>query len=108
MFLIEHLKEKLETQESMFEQQLIREDISRLEKLNNLIDTAANLEEFRKAGMVIGWTKGDLRTFEMKEPLTEFLRCFYAFQTNGEEKDGLVSYWQEFNALRRKILLHCL
>ncbi|MCK5041292.1 MAG: hypothetical protein KAR62_03325 [Sphingomonadales bacterium] len=108
MFLITHLKQKLEVQDSMFESQLLREDIARLEKLVALIKTASNLDEFKKAGMVIGWTKGDLRTFELKEPLEAFINIFFEHQTGTEDKESVFSSWQNFNQLRRKVLLHCL
>lgn len=108
MFLIDSLNKKLEVQESMFEAQLLREDIARLKKLKTILTTASEFDEFKKAGMVIGWTKGDLRTFELKEPLGLFLNAFFAYQNGSDDKNSVTSAWQEFNKERLKVLLHCL
>lgn len=113
MFLLEQLQTQLEASQSMFARQLLHEDIERLEKLIKILKTTSTKQEFTKAGMVVGWTKGDLRTFELKQELSDFLSLFYDFQstpksqTPKKQKDLLLA-WQMLNAKRMKVLLHCL
>ena len=69
MQLIAHLEHLVGSEESLFRAQLLREDIARLRKLQELARKAPDAEAFKKSGMRIGWTQGDARTHELREPL---------------------------------------
>jgi hypothetical protein len=102
MQLIEDLERRLAREESLFQAQLLREDIARLRRLR---DMAAVLErsEFLEKGMRVGWTPGDGRTAELREPLEALLDAVY-------RKDGLGirGSWQALHKARMERLLGCL
>ena len=75
MHLLAELEELLEAEESVFRAQLLREDIARLRRLETMAQEHAELAGFVKAGLYIGWTQGDFRTHEIKEPIEALLAC---------------------------------
>ena len=103
MQLIADLERLLATEESLFRAQLLREDIARLRKLEALARSAADADAFRKAGMRIGWTQGDARTAELREPLEALLDAIY----KGDEP-GVTAAWNSFHRTRMERLLGCL
>lgn len=103
MRLIEELEQALRREESMFRAQLLREDIARLTKLRELARSTTDADAFCKAGMRLGWTQGDARTQELREPLTAFLRAVRA----GD--DALIARtWDALHRARLERLLGCL
>lgn len=103
MRLIADLENLLKEEQSLFRGQLLREDIARLRKLQELAKTAPDIAAFRKSGMRIGWTQGDARTHELREPLERLLDAFYA----GNEE--LVAHaWQALHRARMEKLVGCL
>jgi hypothetical protein len=103
MRLTEVLERRLEGEESMFQQQLLREDLARLAKLESLLASAPGAEAFMKAGLRVGWTPGDARTAELREALEPFLRALHA-----RDEDGAVRAWHELHRVRLERLLGCL
>jgi hypothetical protein len=103
MRLIGDLERRLAGEQSMFQAQLMREDIARLKKLLDLARSAADEGAFVKSGMRIGWTPGDARTAELREPLEAFLRAVHA----GDEV-RIAQTWETLHRARLERLLGCL
>ena len=103
MQLLEKLSAVLAVESSLFQAQLLREDIARLRKLQELAKSAPDAEAFKKAGMRIGWTQGDARTHELREPLVRLLDAVYASQ---EEEIFLA--WEALHRARMERLVGCL
>ena len=111
MKLIEKLQALQMDEQSYFRAALLREDIARLEKLQEVARTCNSLAEFEKDGLYIGWTQGDLRTGELKEALLPFMAVIFSY-VNGQQDEAteqeILDKWAAFNALRMKTLVHCL
>lgn len=103
MRLVAELERAIETEQSLFRAQLLREDIARLRKLEELRRTLPDFEAFEKAGMRLGWTQGDARTQELREPLQQLLREIY----DGSEA-RITPAWNELHRARMERLLGCL
>lgn len=103
MQLITDLERLLATEESMFRAQLLREDIARLRKLEALAQSAPDSEAFKHAGMRLGWTQGDARTHELREPLEALLAAIY----KGNEA-VIAAAWNDLHRTRMERLLGCL
>ena len=103
MKLIEDLESLVAKEPSMFRAQLLREDVARLRKLQALVESAPDLEAFKKAGMRIGWTQGDARTHELAEPLTRLLEAVYA-----SREEELLPAWEALHRARMERLVGCL
>ena len=111
MHLLAELEQRLEAEESVFRAQLLREDIARLHKLEALAREHADPEGFAKAGLYIGWTQGDFRTHEIKEPLEVLLAAFHTYETGGQSDEldrALRTAWAAFDRARMEKLLGCL
>jgi hypothetical protein len=107
MQLIDEL-ERLARDASMFQAQLLREDVSRLRRLEELSRTAGDKADFIKSGMRLGWTQGDARTEELREPLVAFLEAVYDLQHGGGEETGIARAWHALHRTRMERLLGCL
>ena len=103
MELIARLEALVGKEESLFRAQLLREDIARLRKLQQLARTTPDAEAFKKAGMRIGWTQGDARTHELREPLELLLDAVYASQ-----EPDIVRAWEALHRARMERLVGCL
>ena len=103
MQLISRLEALVGSEESLFRAQLLREDIARLRKLQALAKTAPDAEAFRKAGMRIGWTQGDARTHELREPLERLLDAVFASQ-----EEEILLAWEALHRARMERLVGCL
>lgn len=111
MRILKDMQKRAEGEESLFRAQLLREDISRLETLLRLAAENDSLDAFRKAGLVIGWTRGDLRTHQIREALESFLSAVFAYETQGRtaKLDAAVSQaWSAFDKTRMEKLVGCL
>lgn len=110
MQLMDTLERRLQQEESYFRAQLLREDIARLRRLEALVHSAGDFEAFKRAGSRIGWTAGDLRTGEIREPLEALLAAFYARQTGapGGTDAALQTAWEALHQARMERLLGCL
>jgi len=111
MRLIEELEQRVGREESLFRAQLIREDIARLQRLQEIARTTGDAAAYKKASMRIGWTQGDLRTHELRAPLEVLLDAVYAYETGtrGTEEDAASSVaWFELDRTRMERLVGCL
>jgi aromatic ring-cleaving dioxygenase len=61
-----------------------------------------------KDGLYIGWTKGDLRTGELKEFLEPFMKAVFDLKHGGKDDQAVIDQWIIFNRERMKVLVHCL
>ena len=103
MRLIGDLERRLDGEQSMFQAQLLREDIARLKKLGDLARAVADETSFVAAGMRVGWTPGDARTAELREPLEAFLKAAFS-----NDDARIVRAWEELHRVRMERLLGCL
>jgi len=101
--LIEELERRLNGEQSLFQAQLLREDIARLTRLDDLVRNSADEASFVKSGMRIGWTPGDARTQELREPLEAFLHAVFA-----EDEARIALAWERLHGARLERLLGCL
>lgn len=111
MHLIEELETLLRKEESMFKAQLLREDVARLRKLVDLAGEHAEYDAYAKAGMRIGWTNGDARTHELREPLGVLLAAMHAWATGertDEQDQAVRTAWDAFHVDRLRKLVHSL
>lgn len=111
MRLIETLTHQATVEESPFRAQLLREDVARLKKLQELARSGRDLAAFKTTGMRIGWTQGDARTHELQAPLDRFLEVVFRYET-GEASEALETAleetWFALHRLRLERLLGCL
>lgn len=110
MRLKAQLTQLAESDDSYFRRHLAREDLARLDKLSALKETAADLEQFLKEGLYIGWTQNDMRTHELKDTLVPFLTVLFIWYENEtpENEEAVSETWSAFEADRLKKLVHCL
>jgi len=111
MQLIADLQRQVARESGMFRAQLLREDIVRLRRLQQLARSAESLDAFRKAGRRIGWTQGDLRTHELGASLEALLEAVFAYETGtvGEEQETrIAAAWTELHRTRLERLVGCL
>ena len=102
MQLIEDLERRAAREESMFQAQLMREDVARLRRLQDMT-TALGREEFLEKGMRVGWTPGDARTAELREPLEALLDAVYR-----KDDNRIRECWHALHKVRMERLLGCL
>ena len=111
MELLELLKLRLAKEQSIFQKQLLNEDIARLETLQWLAEKHNTKSEFIEEGMYIGWTKGDMRTAELKEPLEILLSKLFDSRNDRKQhhtESEVIQAWINFNNARFEKLVHCL
>jgi hypothetical protein len=111
MQLLAELERALGAEESLFRAQLLREDIARLKKLRAMAQAQPDAAAFRKAGMRVGWTPGDARTLELREPLEKLLDDIHAYEHGAREPEQearITEAWQALHRLRIDRLLGCL
>lgn len=111
MQLLNDLKARLGSEDSMFRAQLIREDITRLERLVALASESSDFATFQRAGLYIGWTQNDLMTHRIQEPLERMLSALYAHVSGAgthASESALRVAWQELEAARLERLIKCL
>ncbi len=110
MRLIEEMEHRLQSEDSMFRAQLLREDIDRLRRLESLARRHETLAACAGAGLAIGWTRGNLRTHEVEEPLRALLASVHAYERGGrtEGQHRAVRHaWDAFDRLRLTKLVGC-
>lgn len=121
MRLIRELEQKLETEQSYFQAHLLREDVARLARMRDLARDAADAVAFRKAVLRLGWTAGDLRTHEIREPLEMLADAIYSYvitagaagtadegTSDGEQETRIGQAWLTLHRVRMERLMGCL
>ncbi|MCB1546624.1 MAG: hypothetical protein KDJ41_02080 [Hyphomicrobiaceae bacterium] len=111
MQLIERLTKQAEGADGVFRQQLAREDLERLGRLEALAGTTGDHEAFTKAALLLGWTPGDLRTSELLPalgPLVEALHRWYRGKAGPDDDAVILRLWAAFDDLRIARLVGCL
>lgn len=111
MRLIDTLSRRAAAEESPFQAQLLREDVARLSRLQELARSHPDPAAFRAAGMRIGWTQGDLRTDELRAPLDHLLELVFRHETGdaGAALEAAIEEsWLEFHRFRMERLTGCL
>jgi hypothetical protein len=108
MELIGRLEVLVGKEESLFRAQLLREDIARLRKLQELAAQSPDEPAFKRAGMRIGWTQGDARTHELREPLELLLAAVYAFGKDAAQEAPIAEAWDALHRARMERLVGCL
>ncbi len=103
MRLIGELESRLAGEQSLFQAQLLREDIARLHRLREIAAAAPDAAQFVSSGMRIGWTQGDARTSELREPLEAFLRAMHS-----ADEDRMAQACDTLHRVRMERLLGCL
>ncbi len=111
MRLLDELRHTADRLDSVFQTQLMREDIARIEELAEMARTQETYEQFEKAGLYLGWTQGDMRTFELTADLRPFLKAIHA-AANEPQSDAhdmqVRDTWIAFNQARMAKLIGCL
>ena len=99
--LLEYLERLVTQEQSLFRAQLLREDIARLRRLQELARNAQDAGAFKKAGMRIGWTQGDSRTNELREPLERLIEAVYALELGERDATQEARVFESWHALHR-------
>ncbi len=110
MKLTDALRQAAGTTTSMFSAQLLKEDVARLEKLEQLARVERDPARYRRAAMVLGWTQGDFRTFELNPELEAFVTAVFehlAPQPTVAE-DDIEDRWSALHRRRMDLLVGCL
>ena len=104
--VIDAVEAELAGNPSYFRAALLREDLERLIRLQELSTEAEDEAAFKKAAGLAGWTPGDLRTHELKPWLDPFLQAWFA-AAEGDDP-ALLELWRSFDRNRLDILAGCL
>ncbi len=110
MLLIDKLQLQLESEASPFRAQLIREDLDRLTKLQDLAAKHEDLQEFIDAGLYIGWTRDDMRTHELRDELSSLLEAIFCQRRQDPSEaleDDVIKAWITFSKKRMETVIHC-
>ncbi|MEM1200597.1 MAG: hypothetical protein AAGI06_14950 [Pseudomonadota bacterium] len=110
MTLSEELTSVMERTESVVQKQLLREDIARLEHLNQLAEKCPSFAEHEHQGLYIGWTQGDFRTTELHDTLKPLLKALHGAikAPSDQAHEEVRACWIAFNQERSKRLVGCL
>ncbi len=110
MRLIDELAQRIAGETSLFRAQLLREDVARLVRLDQLARTIADPTAYRQAGRRLGWTAQDARTGELAEPLDRLLDAVRDAVASDDERaqDVVRDAWAELTRVRVERLVGCL
>ncbi len=110
MHLIDELEQRVAVEPSLFRAQLLREDIARLTRLDELARSAPDVETYKRLGRRLGWTAQDARTNELGEALDRLLDAVRdARASNGGDADTRIrDAWLELTRMRLERLVGCL
>jgi len=109
--LIAELEQRVAQEQSLFLAQLLREDIARLRRLEELALSTPNLAAFKVIAARIGWTQGDARTSELGEPLDKLLEAVFSYHsgiTGAEQETRIRNAWLDLHRARMERLVGCL
>lgn len=106
MKLTDDLRQLARQAASPFAAQLLKEDIARLEKLEQMAAGAPDRAAFIKSAMMLGWTQGDLRTFELNPELAAFADAVHGHYAGQDV--NVDAAWKAFHQRRMDLLVGCL
>jgi hypothetical protein len=110
--LIEELRQRIGQEPSLFRAQLLREDVARLTKLDELAQSTTDAEAFKRAARRLGWTSGDQRTNEIAEPLDALFdvvfSCAHLSANDPAGEARIRDAWLEVHRARMERLVGCL
>jgi hypothetical protein len=109
--LIDELTERLAGEPSLFRAQLLREDIARLRRLEDLARTSQDAEAYRRAGRRLGWTALAARTHELGGALDRLLDAVRDGALGNGEEDAHArasDAWLELTRERMERMIGCL
>jgi len=110
MQIIDDLNHIISTSDSMFQRQLAKEDVTRVENVLELAHASDTPATFAKEAFMAGWTPGDMMTHELKDVLEPLIETLYAYakDTNNEAKEkAATEQWYVFDTARKKRLMRC-
>jgi hypothetical protein len=110
MRLIDELEQRAAAEPSLFRAQLMREDVVRLRRLDELARATPDVETYRRAGRRLGWTTQDARTGELGDALDRLLDAVRDAQGSADEaaEAGIRDAWIELTRVRMERLVGCL
>ncbi len=111
MKLIDHLNSVISENASYVQAYLAKEDLTRVEKLRALANSSDDVQSMEKDGLYINWTKDDMRTHELSEPLKALIKAIFEYENGGANAEldaKIMDIWAGFHTLRLKVLVHCL
>lgn len=111
MQLLDDLEERAKVEASPFRAQMLREDIIRLRKLEEIVRSTLDPDACRRAARRLGWTALDARTHELAEPLDRLVDAVRRSQLDaaGDADDAEVrNAWLELTRLRLETMVGCL
>ncbi len=111
MHLIDELEQRVAVEPSLFRAQLLREDIARLTRLDELARSAPDVETYKRLGRRLGWTAQDARTNELGEALDRLLDAVRDARASngGDDADTRIrDAWLELTRMRLERLVGCL
>lgn len=110
MRLVRELERRLKGETSLFQAQLLREDLARLAQLRELARTAADAATYGRAAMRLGWTQSDARTAELRPELDALVSAVRAYETEGDgtREADVENAWRELHRVRMERLVGCL
>jgi hypothetical protein len=109
--LIDELEQRAKLETSLFRAQMLREDIVRLRKLEDLVRSTPEPDACRRAARRLGWTALDARTHELAAPLDRLVDAVRLSQhdTGGRLHASEVrDAWLELTRLRIERMVGCL
>jgi hypothetical protein len=109
--LIDELEQLAKREQSMFRAQMLREDIVRLRKLEELVRSIPESDACRRAARRLGWTAMDARTHELAAPLDRLVDAVQRVQSAaaaGNDDDEIRDAWLDLTRLRMDSMVGCL
>jgi hypothetical protein len=111
MRLIDELERLAAVEPSLFRAQLLREDVARLRKVDELARTSPDVETYARDARRLGWTAQDARTDELSGPLKELLDAVRDAQNadaGAAAEARIRGAWTELTRVRMERLVGCL
>ncbi len=110
MQLIDELEGRIRVEQSPFRAQMLREDIVRLRKLEEVVRSTPDADACRRSARRLGWTALDARTHELAAPLDRLVDAVRQSQSagTGTYDDEIRDAWLELVRLRIETMVGCL
>jgi hypothetical protein len=110
MRLTGELEQLATAEQSPFRAQLLREDVVRLRKLEEITRSVPELDACRRAARRLGWTALDARAHELAEPLDQLVGAIRESQRGAADAtdDRIRAAWIELTRIRTEQMVGCL